>query len=126
VIGFQYFGGIPKWMNPAGTFDSRSPIKTSQSQPGWVLAADAMMKIDRKWGGGRDTAFKGMPPHSARSGPPAGGNHLHMDGSARWIRFDRTLFIHSWSTGGDRDAYFFQEDLGPELEKQLARLRARP
>jgi len=126
VIGYQYFGGIPKWMNPAGTFDSRSPIKAGQSQPGWVLAADAMMKIDGKWGGGRDTAFKGMPPHRARSGAPAGGNHVHMDGSARWIKFDKTLFLHSWSTGGDRDAYFYQEDIGPDLEKRAASLRPRP
>jgi len=110
---------------PGGTFDSRSPVKAGQAQPGWVLAADAMLKIDRKWGGGRDSAFKGMPPHRAGSGTPVGGNHVLMDGSARWIKFDKMLFIHSWNTGGDRDAYFFQEDLGPELEKQLAKLRPR-
>jgi prepilin-type N-terminal cleavage/methylation domain-containing protein len=126
VIGFQYFGGIPQWMNPAGTFVSRSPIKASQAQPLWVLAADANLKVDGKWGGGRDTAFKGMPPHRSNSGAPAGGNHVHMDGSARWIKYDRMLFIHSWSTGGDRDAYFSQEDLGPELEKQVAKLKPKP
>ena len=126
VIGYQYFGGIPQWMNPAGTFNSRSPIKASQSQPGWVLAADAMLKIDRKWGGGRDTAFKGMPPHRTASGAPSGGNHVHMDGSARWIRFEQTLFLHSWDTGGDRDAYFYQADLGPEIEKQIAKLKPKP
>jgi len=126
VIGFQYFGGIPQWMNPAGTFPSRSPIKTSQAKPGWALAADAVMKIDRKWGGGRDSAFKGMPPHRGASGVPAGGNHVYMDGSARWIKFDRMLFIHSWSTGGDRDAYFYQDDLGPDIQKNIDRLRAKP
>jgi prepilin-type N-terminal cleavage/methylation domain-containing protein len=125
VIGFQYFGGIPKWMNPAGTFDSRSPIKAGQSQPTWALAADAVMKIDRRWGGGRDTAFKGMPPHKGPGGIPQGGNHVYMDGSARWVKFDRMLFIHSWSTT-DRDAYFFQEDLGPDIEKNIAKLKARP
>lgn len=125
VIGFQYFGGIKTWKNPAGNFDSLSPVKTSQSQPSWVLAADANMKIDRKWGGGRDTAFKNMPPHRARStGFPEGGNQLFMDGSARWIKFDRMLFIHSWSTDGSRDAYFFQEDLGEKLEKQRDRIKA--
>ena len=126
AIGFQYFGGITNWMNPAGTFPSRSPVKTSTSGPGWVLAADATMKIDGRWGGGRDTAFKGMPPHKAASGIPAGGNHVHVDGSARWIRFEKMLFLHSWNTGGSRDAYFYQEDIGPELERQLARLRPRP
>lgn len=126
VIGFQYFGGIEQWMNPAGTFPSRSPVKTSGAGPGWVLAADAVMKIDRVWGGGRDSAFKGMPPHKAAGKQPAGGNHVHMDGSARWIKFEKMLFLHSWSTGGDRDAYFFQEDIGPQLEPHVARLRAKP
>jgi prepilin-type N-terminal cleavage/methylation domain-containing protein len=125
VIGFQYFGGIAKWKNPAGTFDSRSPVTVGSSEPGWVLAADAVMKIDGKWGGGRDSAFKGMPPHRTGSRGPSGGNQVHMDGSAKWTRFDQMLFIHSWNTDGSRDAYFFQEDLGPELPKHLTRLRPR-
>ena len=126
VIGYQYFGGIPRWTNPAGTFPSRSPIKASTSQPTWALAADAVMKIDGKWGSGRDSAFKDMPPHRGKGGVPAGGNILTMDGSARWVRFEKMLFIHSWSAGGDRDAYFLQDDLGPDIEKNLERLRARP
>jgi type II secretory pathway pseudopilin PulG len=125
VIGFQYFGGIERWKNPAGTFESRSPVKTSTAGPGWTLAADAVLKIDRKWGGGRDTAFKGMPPHKAGGGTPAGANHVYMDGSARWIRFSQMLFLHSWNTEGDRDAYLFQEDIGPELEKQRSKLKPR-
>jgi hypothetical protein len=126
IIGFQYFGGIPKWKNPAGTFDSRSPIKASQAKPTWALAADAILKIDRKWGGGRDTAFKDMPPHRAKSGIPHGGNEVFMDGSARWLKYEQMLFIHSWNTTGDRDAYFYQEDLGPELEKRVSSLRPKP
>ncbi|MHC1769028.1 MAG: hypothetical protein AB9869_32885 [Verrucomicrobiia bacterium] len=123
----RYYGGITNWMNPAGTFPSRSPVKASQAQPAWVLAADANMKIDRKWGGGRDTAFKNMPPHRrAKGGAPEGGNQLFMDGSARWIKFDRMLFIHSWSTDGTRDAYFYQEDLGERLEGKRAQLVPKP
>lgn len=125
VIGFQYFGGIEQWKNPAGTFPSRSPVKTSTAGPGWTLASDATLKIDRKWGSGRDTAFKGMPPHKAAGSAPAGANHLYMDGSARWVRFNRMLFLHSWNTAGDRDAYMFQDDIGPELEKQIAKLKPR-
>ncbi|MCP5519006.1 MAG: type II secretion system protein [Verrucomicrobiales bacterium] len=125
VIGFQYFGGIEQWKNPAGTFPSRSPIKASQAQPGWALAADAVMKIDGEWGGGRDSAFKGMPPHKTGGNLPDGGNQLYMDGSARWVAFNKMLFIHSWSPGGSRDAYFYQEDLGPQLEPQRDRLRPR-
>jgi hypothetical protein len=125
LIGYQYFGGIATWKNPAGSFRSRSPLKSSTSQPTWALAADAVMKIDREWGGGRDTSFKNMPPHRAPNGLPEGGNNLYMDGSARWVAFNKMLFIHSWNTGGSRDAYFFQEDLGPELEAQIERLRPR-
>ena len=128
IIGFQYFGGIETWINPAGQFPSHSPVKLSQSQPAWVLAADAVMKIDNKWGGGRDTAFKDMPQHRASGNArlPAGGNQLYADGSASWMRFERMLFIHSWDAGGARDAYFYQEDLGEQLEKQRAKLKAKP
>jgi len=125
IIGFQYYGGITNWINPAGTYPSRSPVKVSLAQPGWVLAADANMKIDGKWGGGRDSAFKGMPPH--KSGLlPAGGNQLTMDGSASWTIFQKMLFIHSWGADGSRDAYFYQDDLGEELLKKLAQLKPRP
>ncbi|MCP5522208.1 MAG: type II secretion system protein [Verrucomicrobiales bacterium] len=125
VIGFQYFGGIETWKNPAfpGGIKSRSPIKASQAQPGWCLAADAVMKIDGEWGGGRDSAFKDMPPHHGPGNFPEGGNQLFMDGSARWVTYSKMLFIHSWSPGGSRDAYFYQEDLGPELEAKIAQIQ---
>ena len=125
VIGFQYFGGISVWKNPAGTFPSRSPVKASLSQPGWVLAADAVMKIDRKWGGGRDTSFKDMPPHRTAGNLPVGGNQLYMDGSVRWVKFQQMLFIHSWNTEGTRDAYFHQDDLGDQLAAKASLLRAK-
>ena len=126
VIGFQYFGGIRTWRNPAGTFPSRSPVKSSISQPDWVLAADAIMKIDGTWGGGRDSAFKGMPPHrSSQSRLPEGGNQLYMDGSASWVKFNQMLFIHSWSPAAGRDAYFFQRDLGEQLEAKRAQIKAK-
>ena len=124
-IGYQYFGGIQEWANPAGRFKSRSPVKASTSQPGWALAADAVLKIDGEWGGGRETAFKNMPPHKTRDGLPEGGNHLYMDGSARWVRFERMLFLHSWSPGGTRDAYFFQEDIGEELQTKIDQIRSK-
>ncbi len=125
IIGFQYFGGIETWVNPAGSFPSRSPVKLGQTQPTWVLAADAVMKIDNQWGNGRDSAFKDMPQHrnGASGRIPAGGNQLYADGSASWMRFDRMLFIHSWDAGGTRDAYFYQDDLGDPLSAQRAKLK---
>ena len=124
VIGYQYFGGITNWINPAGTFVSRSPVKASTAQPAWVMAADAIMKVDGKWGGGRDTSFKNMPPHRTKTGLPEGGNQLYVDGSARWVKFDRMLFIHSWNTDGSRDAYFIQDDLG-DVEAKKDRIKPR-
>ena len=111
VLGFQYLGGIRQWTNPRGTFESRSPVKLGTSQPYWVLAADANLKVDGIWGGGRDTAFAGMPPHPGLGKVPQGGNQVYTDGSAKWIKFKDMFFIHSWDPGG-RLAYFYQEDLG--------------
>lgn len=127
LIGYQYYGGIKIWKNPAGQFPSRSPVKLATSQPTWTLAADTVMKIDGRWGGGRDTAFKDMPSHkSPQGGLPEGGNHGFIDGSARWVKFQNMLFLHSWNTGGSRDSYMFQEDIGLQLEPHRERLRARP
>ena len=99
-------------------------MKSTTAQPGRVLAADAVMKVDNQWGGGRDSAFKGMPGH--RNGRlPAGGNQLYMDGSASWVRFEKLLFLQSWDAGGSRDSYIYQDDVGERLQPQLARLRSR-
>ena len=125
LIGFQYFGGITNWINPAGRFPSRSPVRLSVGKPGWALAADAVMKIDGEWGGGRDSAFKNMPPHRGNAGLPDGGNQLYLDGSVNWVSFGNMYFLHSWNAGGARNAYFFQEDVGPQLEGRLDELRAR-
>lgn len=128
VIGYQYFGGIPTWLNPAGTFESRSPVKLSQAKPGWCLAADAMMKIDTTWGGGRDSSYKDIPQHAYRKGgPPDGGNEVFADGAARWVKFKDTFYLHSWTGDNNRMAYFLQDDLGacdtPAIRQQLS---ARP
>src|SRR5256885_2163831 len=50
IIGYQYYGGISTWMNPAGTLPSRSPVKPALSQPGWTFAADAGMRRYGVWG----------------------------------------------------------------------------
>jgi prepilin-type N-terminal cleavage/methylation domain-containing protein len=135
VLGYQYFGGIVDWSNPAGTFPSRSPVKLSASKPSWALAADATMKINGSWGGqdpdpNRQFVYSKMPQHLScgkASGVPQGGNNLYVDGSARWVKFEKMYYLHSWSTGGDRIAYWYQDDLGacdtPQIRGVLA---ARP
>jgi prepilin-type N-terminal cleavage/methylation domain-containing protein len=131
VIGYQYFGGIQKWRNPAGEFPSHSPVKLSQARATWVLAADAVMKINGSWGGlepGREFVYANMPQHHGSSSKvPQGGNQLWVDGSAAWVGFKRMYFLHSWSTGS-RIAYFYQDpsDFEPALRAALPSLAAKP
>ena len=110
ILGYQYFGGIRTWYNPWGQYPARSPVD-SRSRGDWVLAADAVMKIDGVWGGGRPTAFGNMPQHRWNAQHPEGGNQVHFDGSGRWVRFEEMYFIHSWGDWA-RAAYFYQKDLG--------------
>jgi prepilin-type N-terminal cleavage/methylation domain-containing protein len=114
VIGYQYFGGITNWMNPAGTFPGRSPVKLGTSRPGWTLAADTVMRIEGRWGNNPDPTrrytYENMPQHrGGRGNAPVGGNQVFVDGSAQWIRSQKMRFLHSWDVGG-RQAYFYQDD----------------
>lgn len=118
LIGYQYFGGITNWNTPRGVLPSRSPIKLSSSNPFWVLAADATMKIQKSWGGGSEM-FADMPAHQNSEKQPEGGNQVYIDGSACWIPFEKMYFVHTWQSFGgkdwrlnDRQAFFYQEDLG--------------
>ena len=120
VLGYQYFGGITTWLNPAGTFPGLSPITTTKSQPWWTLAADTVMCIDSKWGAGSPSdhggpddpggmgpdAFQGVPSHLPNR-RPEGGNEIFMDGSASWQKLDTMFFLTSWTTSG-RDSYMYQ------------------
>ncbi len=130
VIGYQYFGGITRWKNPAGTYPSRSPIKLALSRAHWVLAADSLMKINGTWGGleaGREFVYANMPQHHGRGLVPEGGNQVFADASARWIKAQTMYFLATWDTG-NRVAYFFQEsmDFDPVLRNQLVSLAFRP
>jgi prepilin-type N-terminal cleavage/methylation domain-containing protein len=137
VIGYQYFGGIATWNNPAGQFKSRSPVKLSLAKASWVLGADTVMKIDGAWGANsypdRPYTYANMPQHrGGNSMVPAGGNQVFADGSARWVKFEEMFFLHTWNSGpsfaGSRVAYFYQDssDFEQTLKQRLPTLRARP
>jgi hypothetical protein len=125
ALGYQYFGGITNWENPAGTFPSRSPVKLSNSQPHWVMAADMVMEIDGAWGTTEDSLgrkdWDGLPPHKSSGNLPAGGNHLLADGSVYWVKAQQMYFLHSWdpSWSGTRVSYFYQnpKDFDPALQQ---------
>lgn len=130
-IGYQYFGGagFKNWLNSAGTFTGRSPIKLGQSKPYWVMAADCVMKINGRWGGedtGR-TIYDNMPPHK-NGAAPAGGNELFCDGHVEWIRAQSMYFLTTWKNDGSRICYFYQDsqDFDPTLQASLKFLAYKP
>ena len=108
-----------------GPIRTKSPVKPSTSRPYWAPAADAVLKIDNEWGGGRSTAFKDILPHKNSPRSPVGGNHLYMCSSVSWANFDKIIFLLSWSTGGARDAYFFQDEILEELIPTLSLIWAK-
>jgi prepilin-type N-terminal cleavage/methylation domain-containing protein len=111
VIGYQYLGGITNWLNPAGAVGrSYSPIKLATSEPHWVLAADAVMKINGAWGSDDRDIFTGVPPHKGNTKKAVGGNEVFADGSAVWIKSQQMSFFHSWDGAGtSRRAYIYQD-----------------
>ena len=115
VIGYQYFGGISNWYNPAyssGLGRSFSPVKLGASRSHWTLAADVVMKINGAWGTDDRDIFSWVPPHRKSGSPlPVGGNQVFADGSAQWIKAEQMSFFHSWNPSftGNRVAYFYQD-----------------
>lgn len=120
VIGYQYFGGIDTWINPVNSFvNNTSPVKTASAKPFMVLAADSNIRVaGSPWGTDPEPTRKvwsNIPPHPKKNGAPAGGNQVFIDGSARWINFEKMYFLHSWG-GSGRRCYFYQERVDPSLE----------
>jgi prepilin-type N-terminal cleavage/methylation domain-containing protein len=118
-IGYQYLGGIYWWYNRYYTgIKSASPTKLGNSKPTWVLAADLICKYTggtgNPWGASTRPpgASNGVVAHQ-RPGSrfPDGGNHLTVDGSVHWIKFENTLAITTFEVGV-YNYYFYQEDLG--------------
>ncbi len=113
-IGYQYFGGIRWWYNRfyGAGIASASPVKLSNSKPSWALAADLI--CDYTGGGGNPwgASTGGYVAHQ-RPGVryPDGGNHLTVDGSVHWIKFENTLALTSFSPMVYK-YYFYQEDFG--------------
>jgi len=116
-IGYQYFGGVRRWKNHAGDFDSRSPIKLGTSKPGWALASDVVSKVDGAWTG---------QPHNAPGAPyPQASNHLLVDGSVSWIKVQKLYEVTGWGNMAYY-WYFYQDDLSTIPTTQLASLKFTP
>jgi prepilin-type N-terminal cleavage/methylation domain-containing protein len=138
AIGYQYLGGIDRWFNPIypSGIPSQSPVKLSQSKPHWVLAACGISKSvypgpAATWCWWNDEFI--VPHRRPRTAFPDGGQHLKADGSAEWVKFERTLYLNTWSPGTlgnwgqGRDCFFYQADLGPQFPSTVQdQLRAKP
>jgi hypothetical protein len=118
IIGYQYFGGFTEWSPNAelgmipGT---HSPVKLSQSQPFWCLAADLVAKINGTWGGSEalitsptiDASYRYWPPHHAGNHAyPEGGNEVFADCSARWCNVGTMSRFTTWTSGNE--LWFYQ------------------
>ena len=113
LVEYCYYGGIERWTNPFGNFESRSPVNINYTQGAWVLITDTTMKVGGVWGGGGKW-FADQPSHKAdygRAAFPAGHNQGYVDGSVQWIDFDDLIFVTSWG-GFDRAVFMAQTDLG--------------
>jgi prepilin-type N-terminal cleavage/methylation domain-containing protein len=132
-IGYQYYGGMPNWKGSVATVKSSSPIKTTLSKPGWMLAADVIARTTVKSDGSSGgpwtwtvpliggSGWSSLPAHKSKNGLPEGGNEGFIDGSAKWVKAKDMLFIHTWDNS-NFEFYFYQEDLGL-LEPSRASLK---
>jgi hypothetical protein len=142
VIGYQYFGGLKNWVTDYGTFASRSPVKLSQAQPYWSLAADALIRIgSTTWAGQavstndpRYVVYTNIPPHTTggtllQGGIPQGGNEVFCDGSVQWIDLEKMYSLTQWA-GAYGTAYccWYQDprDFQSSLQAYLPALAVRP
>jgi prepilin-type N-terminal cleavage/methylation domain-containing protein len=117
TLGYQYYGGIQTWNNSRGSKPSRSPIKTANSKPDWMLAADVIANIagapNNGWSPNEapPSGFSNLQAHKARNGLPDGGNEVFIDGHAKWVPASDMYFLHSWNPAS-RKLFFWQQDLG--------------
>jgi type II secretory pathway pseudopilin PulG len=128
-IGYQYFGGIYWWYNVANSsgLASSSPIKLSTARSSWVLAADLVCK-DPTAAGNQWAAISGVklvPHQRAHAQYPDGANHLTVDGSVNWIKWENLLQITTFDTAA-RLFYFYQSDLGKINPADIPYLKIKP
>lgn len=118
IIGYSYMGGMKDVGATSGWANfskSHSPVKLTTSKNYWVLAADAILKINGQWSSAiaNGTALKAeygnVPPHTA-GGRAAGANEVFADGSASWCKAQPMYRFNSYVGAlGNTDVYWYQE-----------------
>lgn len=129
ALGYQYFGGITRWLNPAGTFNEPlSPSKLGTARPSMCLAADSNARfIPEGWGfdGHVDGKADRVPHPRPGKRHPDGGNVGFADGSVRWVKFENMYFLTSWNVGARR-LFAYQEYWGNLSTAQLNAMKPQP
>ncbi len=103
-LGYMYFGGIPTWTSATSgkSGKSASPVKSSTSNPGWMLCADLFVSLNGAWtkpGALDGDALSYLPAHKKGSATtPAGGNENFADGSVAW--FNSLQMVNLYSATG--------------------------
>ena len=130
-VGYQYFGGVYWWYNVANSsgIASASPTKLSRAKPSWVLAADLVCKDPTTPAGQNPWATISGVRQVAHQRPnaqyPDGANHLTVDDSVSWVKWEKLLQITTFDTSS-RLFYFYQEDLGQINQADLPYLKIQP
>jgi prepilin-type N-terminal cleavage/methylation domain-containing protein len=129
TVGYQYFGGIYWWYNVANSsgIASASPTKLSNAKPNWALAADLVCKDSSASGNPWDSASGNhkvahQRPHSLY---PDGANHLLVDGSVSWVKWEKLLQLNTFDPA-TRLFYHYQDDLGQINPADIPYLKIKP
>ena len=91
--GYQYLGGIERWLNPqfTGGVESASPVTLQSARGSWALMGDLIFK-------NRSTnIWVTAHPNGKKNNRPDGGNYGYVDGSVRWSMFEDTVYLHTWN-----------------------------
>ena len=132
-VGYQYFGGVYYWYNSAYSsgIKSASPTKLTSARPTWVLAADLVCKVDSSISAAATpnpwafiSGVKTVAHQRTGAQYPDGANHLTVDGSVNWIKWEKLLQITTWNPS--YIYYFYQDDLGTISSANLNYLKIQP
>jgi len=129
-LGYQYFGGVTWWFNPAFPegIPAYSPVRLTQSKSSWALTADVLMKYfpTGSWSIDSWNPTGNAVPHKRLNAKyPDGGNQGLVDGSVVWVPWERTLGINTWDPGNYL-GWWYQSDLPPEMQTPGVRLALKP
>ena len=128
-VGYQYFGGIYWWYNVANSagITSASPTRLSRAKASWVLATDLVCKDNTATGNpwAVVSGVKRVAHQRPGAQYPDGSNHLLVDGSVNWIKWEKLLQITTFDTS-TRLFYHYQDDLGQIKPTDVPLLKIRP